>query len=821
MFLSGTTVTSTPTTTPQTESDPTMQKTVNTLDWAAKVKKEPTEPDTVASYSPALPKHSSSTKMDCTASSEPTEPVIGTFSVPAPAAVSSTIPPTSPSTLSTVVAASPPKRNNTDISSATTSFSLTSPTLPYPLLASDSATDEEDITTRGESTRFSLMSPPLSQGSQGSNPDCDTAKESSQQPQQPSLHPFDPISPTSTKKTLNWVNALPSHFDSASSGHPRKRRRRTNREELEILEDAFAKNLLPDAATRQELGERLGMNVRAVQIWFQNRRQTLRKKSISSSVHDAGSEDDASRSEGEPCDLIQRRYSGDSGMSMSPVLSPRRRQGHVSKLGSRSCSDLNSSPQQQSRTRPLLRAETCSSLPVVTPTPSSTLTNPSTSANESTLQDNVTDESINVEAAVKVEEVELIPKSTLSTTRSVQDIVDAKTADLHLGILLEEAKRRSKQGAAPVMAMWPKTDSKAILNTTLTGTLPSGTASFPPSARSLSMPSARSSYYGGSSQLQSRPGSRHARKHRSMPEPSSSSPRYPCSPYPRTMSLMEQVINRQQQQHLYRPTPTNFKQSTLSSTGKHYSGDSISHKAARSSVITSSGMSAAQLARRLQYVPAMRARRLSIGKYLFDSDTDGESPQVKATMPAHRLMQQQQQSELTYQAQKRQVATAGTLNHNQSADIDGDETDEEDFVALNERVKKRLNSTATSFSHMDFKRQPQQQSYQHPQDWSATHRTPIKCLKNSLSTLSLVAFNPTREYGLGLDQSHGSPMSHFHPGLERNHAWDGPKSEPQQSMGGNPSTASGTLSPNPANTGDLNMDELECASVLAGLGWCR
>ncbi|OAQ26432.1 hypothetical protein K457DRAFT_41694, partial [Linnemannia elongata AG-77] len=54
------------------------------------------------------------------------------------------------------------------------------------------------------------------------------------------------------------------------------RRRRTNREELEILEDAFAKNLLPDAATRQELGERLGMSVRAVQIWFQNRRQTLR-----------------------------------------------------------------------------------------------------------------------------------------------------------------------------------------------------------------------------------------------------------------------------------------------------------------------------------------------------------------------------------------------------------------------------------------------------------------------------------------------------------------------------------------------------------------
>ncbi|KAF9196020.1 hypothetical protein BGZ50_002528 [Haplosporangium sp. Z 11] len=780
--------------------------------------------------------------MDCAASSEPTEPVLGTFSVPASAAASSTILATSPSTLSAVVTALPPKRDDTNIPSAITSLSLTSPTLSYPPLASDSATDEEDITTHGESTRFSLMSPPLSQGSQGSNADCDTVKESNQQSQPPSLHPFDPISPTSTKKTLNWVNALPSHFDSASSGHPRKRRRRTNREELEILEDAFAKNLLPDAATRQELGERLGMNVRAVQIWFQNRRQTLRKKSISSSVHDAGSEDDVSRSEGEPCELTHRRYSGDSGISISPALSPRRRQGHVSKLGSRSCSDLNSSSQQQLRLRPLLRAET---LPVVTSTPSSTLTTASTPANESTFQDDVAKEPVNVEAAVKVEEIEPSPKSILTTTRSGQDTVDAKTADLHLGMLLEEAKRRSKQGAAPVMAMWPKTDSKAILNTTLTGTLPSGTASFPSSARSLSMPSARSPYHGGSSQLHSRLSSRHARKHRSMPEPSSSSSRYSCSPYPRTMSLMEQVINRQQQQNLHRPTPTNFKQSTLSSTGKHYSGDSISHKAARSSVITSSGLSAAQLARRLQYVvstnfkrvqsgaavherhhrgaicgqPAMRARRLSIGKYLFDSDTDEEPPRVKATMPAHRSVQQQQ-SELTYQAQKRQTATTGTLNRNQPVDIDGDETDEEDFVALNERVKKRLNSTVTSFSHMDFKRQPQQQSCQHPQDWSAAHRTPIKCLKNSLSTLSLVAPTPTRGYGLGLDQSHSSPMSHFHSSLERNHAWNGPKSE-SQSIGGSSPTASGTLPPNPTNTGDLNMDELECASVLAGLGWCR
>ncbi|KAF9160781.1 hypothetical protein DFQ26_005172, partial [Actinomortierella ambigua] len=82
------------------------------------------------------------------------------------------------------------------------------------------------------------------------------------------------------RKELNWVNAVPSHFD-ASSPNPRKRRRRTNRAELQVLEDAFARNLLPDAATRQELGQRLGMSVRAVQIWFQNRRQSLRKKSSS------------------------------------------------------------------------------------------------------------------------------------------------------------------------------------------------------------------------------------------------------------------------------------------------------------------------------------------------------------------------------------------------------------------------------------------------------------------------------------------------------------------------------------------------------------
>ncbi|KAJ9098702.1 hypothetical protein QFC21_004350 [Naganishia friedmannii] len=57
-----------------------------------------------------------------------------------------------------------------------------------------------------------------------------------------------------------------------------KKRRRTSPEELKILEDAYLVNTLPSSEDRTRLAERTGMTPRAVQIWFQNKRQTEKRK---------------------------------------------------------------------------------------------------------------------------------------------------------------------------------------------------------------------------------------------------------------------------------------------------------------------------------------------------------------------------------------------------------------------------------------------------------------------------------------------------------------------------------------------------------------
>lgn len=51
-----------------------------------------------------------------------------------------------------------------------------------------------------------------------------------------------------------------------------KRRRRTTPAELAILENEFRLKPRPDPIERAHLAERLGMTVRAVQVWYQNRR---------------------------------------------------------------------------------------------------------------------------------------------------------------------------------------------------------------------------------------------------------------------------------------------------------------------------------------------------------------------------------------------------------------------------------------------------------------------------------------------------------------------------------------------------------------------
>ena len=53
---------------------------------------------------------------------------------------------------------------------------------------------------------------------------------------------------------------------------PKKKRTRTTPEQLRILQKAFSSDPMPNSSNRMILAKRLGMNARAVQVWFQNRR---------------------------------------------------------------------------------------------------------------------------------------------------------------------------------------------------------------------------------------------------------------------------------------------------------------------------------------------------------------------------------------------------------------------------------------------------------------------------------------------------------------------------------------------------------------------
>lgn len=57
----------------------------------------------------------------------------------------------------------------------------------------------------------------------------------------------------------------------------RRKRRRTSPVELAVLNEQFKLGLTPDKARRTEIAEKVNMTEKAVQIWFQNKRQSLRR----------------------------------------------------------------------------------------------------------------------------------------------------------------------------------------------------------------------------------------------------------------------------------------------------------------------------------------------------------------------------------------------------------------------------------------------------------------------------------------------------------------------------------------------------------------
>ncbi|RUS13464.1 hypothetical protein BC937DRAFT_95270 [Endogone sp. FLAS-F59071] len=89
-------------------------------------------------------------------------------------------------------------------------------------------------------------------------------------------------------KAYNWVNLVPKNFDPNTGMQPAQERRRTSLKEQSILEAAFRDSSLPDKQTLKDLSEILSMSTRAVQVWFQNKRQSTRRKETQQVNNSAG-----------------------------------------------------------------------------------------------------------------------------------------------------------------------------------------------------------------------------------------------------------------------------------------------------------------------------------------------------------------------------------------------------------------------------------------------------------------------------------------------------------------------------------------------------
>lgn len=91
-------------------------------------------------------------------------------------------------------------------------------------------------------------------------------------------------SPLVEKRSYAFISHSPSTYPTQepsidNAQLARRKRRRTTPKELAILHEEFEQGSTPNRARREEIASKVDMTEKAVQIWFQNRRQTLRRQS--------------------------------------------------------------------------------------------------------------------------------------------------------------------------------------------------------------------------------------------------------------------------------------------------------------------------------------------------------------------------------------------------------------------------------------------------------------------------------------------------------------------------------------------------------------
>ncbi|KAF9245799.1 hypothetical protein BU15DRAFT_40532 [Melanogaster broomeanus] len=87
-------------------------------------------------------------------------------------------------------------------------------------------------------------------------------------------------SSTASTTSLSYPNA-PEHLAGSSVSYVPYVRRRNTPVQLEALQQSFEITPHPTREQRQALANQLGMELKSVTNWFQNRRQTTRRKSLS------------------------------------------------------------------------------------------------------------------------------------------------------------------------------------------------------------------------------------------------------------------------------------------------------------------------------------------------------------------------------------------------------------------------------------------------------------------------------------------------------------------------------------------------------------
>ncbi|GBE81095.1 predicted protein [Sparassis crispa] len=75
-----------------------------------------------------------------------------------------------------------------------------------------------------------------------------------------------------------------SHEQPVAEPSIKKKRKRADAEQLKVLNETYNRTAFPSTEERIELAKKLGMSARSVQIWFQNKRQSMRQSTRQASA---------------------------------------------------------------------------------------------------------------------------------------------------------------------------------------------------------------------------------------------------------------------------------------------------------------------------------------------------------------------------------------------------------------------------------------------------------------------------------------------------------------------------------------------------------